>query len=163
MLITHMLPILTDRGMGGEAAAIAAAMIGPMQVSGRLAMMAVEKHLSTIKVCGLTFVFMTIASLALMGAGNVTVLIVVFVILQGAGYGVTSIVRPVVTADILGRENFGTVSGTLSVAPMGAFAAAPIVAAVFWAWGGYDLVIGIAFVTCLIGAAALTLAVRSQR
>jgi len=163
MIITHMLPILADRGMGAEAAAIAAAMVGPMQVAGRLAMMSVERHMSTVMVCGLTFIFMTIAAAALMGAEHITVLIVVFVILQGAGYGVTSITRPVVTAELLGRENFGAVSGALSMAPMGAFAVAPILAALFWAWGGYDLVIGIAFITCWVGGAALILAVRAHR
>ena len=36
-----------------------------------------------------------------------------FVILHGAGYGVTSITHPVVTAEYLGHQGFGTISGVM--------------------------------------------------
>jgi MFS family permease len=49
-VITHVLPILEDRGVHEEAAVLAASMIGPMQVAGRLAMMAAERHVSTLAI-----------------------------------------------------------------------------------------------------------------
>ena len=63
-----------------------------------------------------------------------------------------SILRPVITADLLGKQNFGLIAGLLAVPFMGATAAAPTIAALIWGMGGYDLVIWFA-----IGAAILSL------
>ena len=46
VLINHLLPLLDERGVHKETAILAISMIGPMQVSGRLAMMAAERHVS---------------------------------------------------------------------------------------------------------------------
>ena len=40
ILLTHLLPLLDERGIQAETAILAASMIGPMQVAGRLAMIA---------------------------------------------------------------------------------------------------------------------------
>src|SRR3546814_11013522 len=45
-ILNHFLPMLDERGVPQGMAVFAAAMIGPMQVAGRLAMMAVERHIS---------------------------------------------------------------------------------------------------------------------
>jgi len=140
ILITHLLPMLDERGVSTSVAVLVASGIGPMQVAGRLAMMAVEKHVSMNTVCACSFVFMLAASTALIGAGAIPLLLVAFVVLQGAGYGVTSITRPVVTANLLGRNGFGAISGALALPFMGATAIAPTLAAAIWTVGGYDLV-----------------------
>ena len=60
-------------------------------------------------------------------------LLVMFVLLHGAGYGVTSIVRPTLIVDLLGRMNFGlVVSGLLAVTFLAATAASPTIAALAW-------------------------------
>ena len=46
VLITHLLPLLYERGIESQTAVLAASMMGPMQVIGRLAMVAVDKHIS---------------------------------------------------------------------------------------------------------------------
>ena len=52
LVLTHLLPLLDERGVGRDTAVLAASMIGPMQVAGRLAMMAAEKHLSMVVIGG---------------------------------------------------------------------------------------------------------------
>ncbi|MBT6826741.1 MAG: MFS transporter, partial [Rhodospirillales bacterium] len=151
MIITHLLPILDDRGIHPETAILAAAMIGPMQVSGRLAMMAADRHASVLAVAVGSFVALFLGPAALLFAGGSPALVVAFVILQGAGAGVTSIVRPVLTAELLGRRNFGMISGLLAIPYMGGFALAPSVAAVLWTWGGYDLALMLAGTVAGIG------------
>lgn len=155
ILITHLLPLLDERGVGSEAAILAASMIGPMQVAGRLAMMAAERHVSTLGISVACFVAMGIAAMSLLGASVVPVLLVSFVLFHGAGYGVTSIMRPVVTAEFLGRKNFGVVSGLLAMPFLGAGAAAPTIAALVWVQAGYDGVIWLAGAAAGLGLVAL--------
>ncbi len=161
VLLTHMLPLLNERNISSNTAVFAASMIGPMQVVGRLMMVAVERRISSIAIFTVCFIAMGFASLSLLASSALPALIISFVLFQGAGYGVTSILRPVITADLLGYKNFGVIAGFLAVPFQGAAAAAPTVAALIWLVGGYDLVIwfaiGIAVLglISLIGAAAL--------
>ncbi|MDH3476535.1 MAG: MFS transporter, partial [Rhodospirillales bacterium] len=160
-VITHVLPILEDRGVHEEAAVLAASMIGPMQVAGRLAMMTAERHVSTLAISLGCYLALGLAAGALLGASAVPGLVVGFVIFQGAGIGVTSIIRPVVVAELLGRTNFGVVSGLLAVPYMGGYAAGPTIAALVWERGGYDLVLLLAILAAVLGLLALLAAWRS--
>lgn len=143
ILITHLLPLLAERNISVDAAVLAASMIGPMQVFGRLVMIAAERYVSIVIVCAASFVCLMIASIALFGAVAIPLLIVPFVVLQGSGNGVTSITRPVITAQYLGRSGFGAISGVQASFFMGASAIAPTFAALIWELGGYDLVLGV--------------------
>ena len=161
MVITHILPMLDDRGLQLETAVLAASMIGPMQVTGRLAIMAAERYVSTRFIALGCYVALGISACSLLGATAAPGLIVGFVIFQGAGMGVFSIMRPVVTAELLGRRNFGVVSGLTAVVYVGGAAVAPMAAALLWKTGGYDLVILVALAAAVIGLLALTAAWRS--
>jgi MFS family permease len=155
VLITHLLPMLDDRGIPSGMAVVAAGMIGPMQVAGRLTMLAFERRVSSLGIFVACFVAMGFASLALLGASALPILVIAFVLLQGAGHGVTSIMRPVITADLLGHRDFGVIAGSLAVPFMLAAAAAPSIAAAIWGVGGYDLVIGFAGAAALVGLGSL--------
>lgn len=163
LLITHLLPLLDERGVGRDTAVLAASMIGPMQVAGRLAMMASERHVSTLLIAAACYMAMATAAMSLLGAGIVPMLLVTFVVFQGAGYGVTSIVRPIVIAELLGRMNFGLVAGLLAVPFLAATAASPTVAALIWEIGGYNLVIWVAIAASVIGLLSLLWAARLSK
>ncbi len=160
-IISHLLPLLHERGIGGETAVLAASMVGPMQVCGRLALMASERHASIFTVAGFCFVAVGLAAISLLFAGNAVWLLAIFVIFQGAGYGLVSVVRPVITAFVLGQDGFGTKSGMIALPYMLGFAAGPTFAALLWQVGGYDLVILSSMVLVLAGFGALQLARRS--
>lgn len=155
LLITHLLPLLDERGVGSETAVLAAAMIGPMQVAGRLAMMVAERHVSTLFIGVACYTAMATAAMSLLGSGMVPILLVTFVVFQGAGYGVTSIIRPIVIAELLGRNNFGLVAGLLAVPFLVSTAVSPTVAALVWELGGYNLVIVLAVAASVTGLVAL--------
>ncbi|MGI9493488.1 MAG: MFS transporter [Geminicoccaceae bacterium] len=155
VLLTHLLAILDDRAIEQHVAVFAASMIGPMQVFGRLVMITLGRHASTLSVFIVCVLATAMAALLLLLANVSILLLVGFVALQGAGYGVTSIIRPVFVAERLGRRNFGTVAGLLAMAFVGGSAAAPTVAAVIWAVGGYDYVIWSAFGTSVLALLAL--------
>ncbi len=150
--IHHMFPILADRGINAEAAVMAASFIGPMQVAGRLAMMAAERHISFSQITASCFVFVCMAILLLLATSGVPTLLVGFVILFGSAHGVVSIVRPVVARDILGGNNFGAKFGAMALLYLAGSAAAPYLGSLVWGVGGYDLVL-----TVIIGLALLGL------
>jgi len=162
-LLAHLLTLLAERGVHEDVAVLAAAMIGPMQVTGRLAMLSVEKALSPINVAMFSFGALFVAAVALFSTRGEPMLLVVFVLFQGAGYGVTTILRPVLIADLLGRRRFGVIAGFLAIPYIGAFAVAPSLASVTWSIGGYDWVIAFAGAAALIGLLALIGAAKTAR
>ena len=157
----HLLPILDEREIHPEVAVIAISFIGPMQVAGRLAMMAAEKHVSNHAIAMSCFVLMGVAVLLLIGAGSTPALLVGFVIFFGGAYGMVSIVRPVIARELLGERQFGAKSGALAVFYLIGSASAPFLGALIWSWGGYDLVLPGLVSLSVIGL-ALYLAAQKQ-
>ncbi len=154
-IIPHLLSILREYQIDPNTAVFAAAMIGPMQVTGRLAMMASERHISIFATGIACFLAMSVASLALLYSGKIAGLLILFVILQGASNGVATIVRPVIVANLLGRASYGTIAGMIAVPFLLGFAIGPTAAAMVWTRGGYDLVLTLTFSVTLIGLLAL--------
>ncbi len=160
MIITHILPLLDDRGLPPSSAILAASFIGPMQVAGRIAMMSVEKYISIVAVATIAAGALMLAAACLFWVNLWVGLAVLFVILQGAGNGISSIVRPLLTAQLLGKRNFGLVSGIMAIPFIGGFAAGPFISALTWNQYGYDGVLIFAATICVIGIASLLIAAK---
>ena len=137
----HLLPILDEREISSEVAVIAISFIGPMQVAGRLAMMASERHVSNHGIAITSFVLMATSILLLIGAGATPVMLVGFVILFGGAYGMVSIIRPLIARELLGERQFGAKSGALALVYLAGSASAPFLGSLGWSWGGYALVL----------------------
>ena len=147
----HLLPILDDRGINPDVAVMAVAFIGPMQVAGRLAMMAAEPHVSNHGFAIACFITMGGSIVLLWGSSYAPLLLVGFVIVFGSGYGAVSIIRPLITRDILGESNFGAKSGSVALFYLAGSALAPYLGSLIWARGGYDLVLGVLVVLAAVG------------
>ena len=147
--LQHLLPILRDRGIHPEVAVTAASFIGPMQVAGRLAMIAAQRYVSNHGVAIACFLVMALSVLLLMLSSRVPPLVVFFVIAFGGGYGMVSIIRPVIAREILGERNFGAKFGALSMVYLVGSASAPFLGSLVWQVGGYALVL-----PCLVAVAA---------
>ena len=74
-----------------------------------------------------------------------------------AAYGLTNILKPVVTAETLGHTGFGSISGLLAMPYLACFAIAPFAGAWLWQIGGYDLAISAAALMAFLGLVAITL------
>ena len=160
IIISHLLPIFYDRGLDAKTAVLAASCIGPMQVVGRLMMLASEKKVSVFSLCILSFISMFVAGWSIY-LGNISLgLIIAFVVFQGASYGVLSIIRPTVISSLLGRNDFGIISGLLAVGFVLGSALAPLFGSLVWQLGTYDLVI---FVALLLPAFAIFLLAAAWR
>ena len=157
----HLLPILDERQIDAEVAVIAISFIGPMQVAGRLAIMASERHVSNHGIAITSFVLMAASMLLLIGAGAMPVMLVGFVILFGGAYGMVSIIRPVIARELLGESQFGAKSGALALVYLAGSASAPFLGSLGWSWGGYRLVLPGLIVLLLLGLGLYLLAQRS--
>jgi len=160
MIVTHLLPLLDQRGVAAGVATGIAASIGPMQVAGRLAMLAAERRVSTVATLQACLAGLGLAALTLWLAGASTALIVLFALFQGAAYGVTSIARPVLTRERLGQADFGLISGRMGAVFMLGAAIAPLLGAVIAEAAGYGAFLLAAAICVVCGSLALGIAVK---
>ncbi len=141
MVINHLLPLLQERNVSADAAILAVSMLGPMHVTGRLVMMAGEKALSNLLMTTYCFGGLCVSSLCLIAAGVTPSLLVLFVVLQGACFGMTTVLKALVTVDLMGSSGFGVISGLMAVPYLGGLAIAPFMGAFLWRLAGYDMMI----------------------
>src|SRR3546814_2327399 len=123
---------------------------------------AVERRVSNRGITVACFLSVSLATVSLMTASLVPIMLVPFVILQGSGHGVTSIMKPLIIGDILGRANFGAVSGSQAMIFKLSIAVAPFVGALLWEIGSYDLVLVTMLAAALTGLALFLLAWRAK-
>ena len=157
ILITYALILFADRGAAPGLAALAAACIGPAQVAGRLVLLAAGARVTTTQATMASLGGTVLAGVLLWLAGLAPWLIFAFALAQGAGIGLTSILRPVLIAEILGRQGFGAISGAAAVAPILASAAAPSVGAGLLALGGPGLVYAVCLGLAVTGLSLMAL------
>lgn len=161
MLVSFALPVLMDRGASHALAVAVASAVGPMQVAGRLGMMIGGARIRSGAAARAITLVMALASLSLLLASGQIWLFALYAVCQGASIGISSILRPVLTAEALGLENFGAISGALAVAPLGASAAAPFLGALLIGLGGVTLFLSVTLLMAL-GAFGAALWLRAR-
>lgn len=163
MLITHIRPIMDSRGVAEAVGVLVASLVGPMQVLGRVIMISLQSRVGTDGATRGCYLGMVAGLVVLLAATGSPWLAIGFVVPYAAAYGVISIIRPVVTAELLGRAGFGTIAGMLAVPYMLGSAAAPALAALIWEVAGYDTVIAFGIALLSAGLVSMALARRSAR
>jgi len=151
----HLMSMLQAKQLSAASAALVGAMIGPMQVTGRVLEFAFASRLSASTVGILAMAFLPIALWLLSIAGVQWPLLVAFAVVYGIGNGAMTIVRGAIPAELFGRDAYGAINGAMAAPVTVAKAAGPLVAALLFAWlDGYD-----ATVLVLIGIGAVSTAV----
>jgi len=145
MIVSQIFPLLESRDISPTSTVFFASCIGPMQVIARLILFATEsfakKNVPMVAVCLTSLIFLCLSSLALVLGGASLIFVVVFVMFQGGPYGLFSIVRPIITADLLGRVNFGLLSSMVGVGTVLGSAFAPGIAGSIADRWNYDTVL----------------------
>ncbi|HEX4986587.1 MAG TPA: MFS transporter [Burkholderiales bacterium] len=150
----HMPSMMQSKGLSAPTAVLVAALVGPMQVLGRILELTAGRrwpiaHVGLLAMAGL------VAALAVFAcSGGHAWPLVAFAALYGMSNGVATIVRGTLPATMFGHRHYGAISGALAAPQMFALAAGPFVVSLLWmATGGYDPVL-----IALSGAAAAGLA-----
>ena len=160
----HLMSILQEKQLSAASAALVGAMIGPMQVTGRVLELAFAARLSASTIGILAMAFLPL-SLGLLGFGGVQwPLLVAFAVIYGTGNGVMTIVRGAIAAELFGREAYGAINGAMAAPVIVAKAAGPLVAALLFAGlGGYDRTLLILVVIGAVATAVFALSTRASR
>lgn len=149
----HLLPILDENGLSADAAVLAASCIGPCQVAGRLAMVAVGSRLSNRVLTIMACLLIALAMMLLQASAASPIVLAAAILLFGGAYGTLSILRPVVTLEILGGTRFGAKSGAVALPYLVGSAIAPLLGSLLWRFGGYDTMLPLLSALAVLGCA----------
>jgi predicted MFS family arabinose efflux permease len=152
----HLVAYLTELGHRPGFAATVAGLLGILSVTGRLATMAITRHLTPATTTAVVFLIQGTAVALIPIVGHIQLGAIGCVLGFGLGFGVATIARHAILASRYGTTAYATIAGILTVPLTIAKALAPLIAAaVRDTTGTYT---GIAFgigVLCLVAAAAL--------
>ncbi len=163
-LSIHLIPLLSEKGYAAASAVWLAAMVGPMQVAGRIGEYTVGARYSITRVAVIALVLLPVALASLVFASSGWGWVVIFVICYGASNGIMTIARGAIPAEIYGRERYGAVNGALSAPVLASRACGPLFASLIWsATGGYDAVLWVLSAFGALSVVSFYLAIRSYR
>jgi len=128
-LSVHMIPLLRKMGHPEQLVVTMVAIIGPMQVVGRLIERMFADRVSPRKVGVFTIAGLPAAIGLLYSTGESVWAIVLFCALYGLSNGVLTILRGTLPQSIFGHANYGAVSGALAAPSLIAKSGAPLVLA----------------------------------
>lgn len=151
-LSVHLIPLLQEYGHAAGVAVALAALVGPMQVAGRIGEMTLGRHALPQTIGKLTFGALPAALLALLLFGRHGWAAAGFCMLYGISNGILTIVRGTIPQTLFGRRHYGAISGALAGPSLLSRAAGPLAVAVLAQAGPTVLLL------VLLGAALASLA-----
>ncbi|MEP6970107.1 MAG: MFS transporter [Betaproteobacteria bacterium] len=161
-LPAHLVSLLRERGLGESWAIAVPASIGVLQVCGRLLLYFFESrfdmHMANRLIPALIPLGLVALLLApLLGTGAAALgLVLLFVLLFGAGNGMLTIVKGTAIAQYVSREHVDSLNGALGVPLALARAAAPLLLGLMWQpQVGYRYGLVLMLVLCVLAMAAL--------
>lgn len=163
-MAVHMIAMLNAKGLTTVDAAWVGAMVGPMQVLGRIVEMLFGNRISPSKVGIIAMIMLPLSLVAFLFADGPLAVFVLFAVLYGAGNGVMTIVRGTIPAELYGRANYGVVNGAMAAPVFISKALGPLAASMaFGILGGYGDVVLVLLAVSLLSAAVFTIATRIRR
>jgi MFS family permease len=155
----HLIPILIERSVPMGVMMAIVALIGPMQLVGRVLLLAGQRHVTTIQLgAGIYFAFPISMAMLALGIADVYGLIL-FAILYGVANGLLTILRGMAVPEFIGPEGYGVVSGALTMPTNVMRAAGPLLGAFAWSiTGSYTLVLWGLAAIMLVAAAGFAAA-----
>ena len=159
MLVSLMRPLLAEMGVNDGRAVMAAALIGPAQVLGRVALMAAGVRMQTRVASLFTVLAMVLGPVFLLLSGGGLVLVFAFAVVQGAAMGILTILRPLLVAEVNGPADYAASAAAISMPAMVSTAVAPLLGTWIMAAGGPLTLVATTFV---LAVAALGLLLRQR-
>ena len=128
----HIIPLMMERGFSMVVIISTIALIGPMQVMGRVVVTIFETWLS-FRRAGLVSCVLLLCSFALLFfALPSNYLNYFFPIFYGSSLGIITIVRALAVPELIGSEAYGALNGLLGLVSSFALALTPVL--ISWVW-----------------------------
>ncbi len=160
-LSVHLIPLLQQYGHAAGLAVGLAALVGPMQVAGRIGEMTVGRRALPQTIGKITFGALPAALLALLLFGRHGWAAAAFCVLYGMSNGVLTIVRGTIPQTLFGRRHYGAISGALAGPSLLSRAAGPLAVAALVQAGSPSLLLLVLLAAALASLACYLLAIRS--
>ncbi|MBX9751404.1 MAG: MFS transporter [Roseococcus sp.] len=159
----HLVPLLREAGLPEASVILLVALHGPLQVAARAGLFVAGSRASMRWVGMGAILLLPIALLWLGGAPASFLWLLPFIFFWAVADGLLTIVRAAGTAEILGREGYGAVTGALTLIAVLPRTLGPITLALIWqADGGYGAVPWVLAGVGFLGAASFLLALRDR-
>ncbi len=159
----HLVPLLREAGLPEASVILLVALHGPLQVAARAGLYVAGSRASMRWVGMGAMLLLPIALLWMAGAPAAFLWLLPFVLFWAVADGLLTIVRAAGTAEILGREGYGAVTGALTLIAVLPRTLGPITLALIWeADGGYGAVPWVLAGVGFLGAASFLLALRDR-
>ncbi|HYF09457.1 MAG TPA: MFS transporter [Acetobacteraceae bacterium] len=157
----HLIPLLHERGLSEATVLLIAALHGPTQVAARAVLYVAGSRAGTRAVGVFATALLPIAMLALATAGGSIAVTLLFLLCMAVADGLLTIIRATGVMEILGRANYGAITGAMSAIAVLPRTVAPVTLALIWEGaGGYDPVPWLLLGVAAVGAAAFAVAAR---
>jgi len=139
-ILFQIVPYLKSVGTDQAVMLMTVALIGPMQVVGRIIVMSFGEKMNISTVGGCISLLMPVSVLCLIFLPQELRWLGFFSVSFGLANGIFTIIRGIAPADWLGQEEYGRLIGALGVPSMLATALAPLMTAIVWSKTGDPLV-----------------------
>ena len=161
-IAVHIVNLLQSSGLALGTAVLVASLIGPMQVTGRLAELAFGRRLSSVAIGVLTLLLLIAGARSRCGSADRRWrMAVAFAAMYGCANGVHTIVRGTVPAELFGRDGYGVLMGRLSFSSFIARAIAPVALSLIASLGlGFDPSVPLLATVALLALVAYVIAIR---
>jgi len=156
-LAAHLIPMLQALGHAAGTAVLLAALIGPMQVAGRLGERTLARDAAPQVVGRFVFSTLPFGLLALALLGTQAWAVALFCALYGMSNGVLTIVRGTLPRVLFGARHYGAITGAMAAPALLAKAAAPMVAAVILAGASGPRTLALVLFGCSLASLLLYL------
>jgi MFS family permease len=154
--IIHLVPLLTDRGLAAESAALTASLAGGAALIGKIGIGYLLDRFFAPSVAVWFFCGFALG-IFLLWSGAAGGMVFVSVVLVGLGLGTELDVMPYVVSRYFGLRAFGEIySYTFAIFTLGAVVGPPLMGAGFDATGSYSLVLATFVVAALTAAGLMT-------
>ena len=150
----QLIPMFVQFGHAPALAVALAALVGPMQVAGRVGEMTLGRHALPQTIGKFTFAALPAALLVLLMFGASQWALALYCTLYGLSNGILTIVKGTLPAALFGRKNYGAIAGALAGPSLVARAAGPLAVAAIIARAPAPAVL----LTVLLGFSLVSLA-----
>jgi MFS family permease len=160
-LVFQLIPMLQSLEVANHTIVTAIAVMGPMQVAGRLFLSVRGQRFPTLHVGAFAMSALALAMLMLLLLPPTLFWLALFAAVLGLGNGMLTIVRGTSVGEVFGLERYAEINGALAAPGVLAKAAAPLVLASIWsATGSARSVPLVALLLLVIGGCGLFYLIR---
>ncbi|MDF1815638.1 MAG: MFS transporter [Verrucomicrobiales bacterium] len=161
-LIFLIVPAMTSLGATPGALLAAIALIGPMQVVGRLLIVARGPGFSAIEAGRWAMISMTLSLLILLFLPFTFAWLACFAVFFGMGNGVMTIVKGTAIAEFFGRERYPELNGAIAAPSMISKAVSPFLLSAIWDQSAEPILVFITLLGLLLAGLAAVYCLASE-